>query len=334
MFRENKRSEVNKLSAWLHTSAIGMIPALLAFNVAAKDMSGNDVMEINPVNDAEDTSVVITPGPAVTMTHTGTQYVPVGRISDSLSQVVFYNPKKVGDSATGVANIYVDREFQGALKSGEFSVFCVEPGKHTIEAYQNDAPNYANKAVPRTMAKLVGGKTYFVETNSDQSVGTPVSVNRTQAENQLFGYNSSATINRASAVKACEYVGGMSQLGNVLFSFAGHKVSDVETGGKEIAKNMADYIKGQPQIQRVDIVGHADPVGNAAFNQKLSVQRAETVKKMLISYGVPASLLFTSGEGANNPTVDCSDMPGKERNFCNRANRRVDALIQTNSSAE
>lgn len=334
MFRENKRSEVNKLSAWLRVSAIGIIPALLAFNVMAKDMSGQDVMEINPVNEAEDTPMVSTPGPAVTMTHTGTQYVPVGRIGNSLSQVVFYHPKKMGDSTVGVANIYVDREFQGALRSGEFSVFCVEPGKHTIEAYQNDAPGYAGKATPKTMARLVGGKTYFVETNADHSVGTPVSVNRTQAESQLFGYKSSATINRASAVKACEYEGGMSQLGNVLFTFAGQKVSDIESGGKEIVQNMVDYIKGQPQIQRVDIVGHADPVGNPAFNQKLSVQRAETVKKMLVSKGVSASLLFTSGEGDNNPTVDCSGLQNKERNFCNRANRRVDTLIQTNSNAE
>ncbi|AWH88915.1 hypothetical protein HYN51_10340 [Limnobaculum parvum] len=333
MFRKNNMSQLSKPSMWLRASAMGLLPALLAFNVMAKGVVSHDEMEIIPV-DSSDAPVVATPGPAITMTHTGTQYVPVGRIGNALSQVVFYHPKRAGDSAIGVANIYVDREFQGALKSGEFSVFCVEPGKHIIEAYQNDAPNYAGKEVPRTMARLDGGKTYFVETNTDQNVGTPVSVNRTQAENQLFGYKNSATINRASAVRACEYVGGMSQLGNVLFSFAGRKVSDIEAGGKDIVENMADYIKGQPQIQRVDIVGHADPVGSSAFNQKLSVQRAETVKKMLVSKGVPASLLFTSGEGDSNPTVDCSGLPNKERNFCNRANRRVDALIQTNTNAE
>ncbi|WP_157953061.1 OmpA family protein [Limnobaculum parvum] len=326
-------SQVNKRSTWCRKSAIGLISALLTFNAMANPAVDNDSMMFDSVESSAG-PVASTPGPAVIMKHTGLQYLPVGKIGNSLSQVVFYNPKKSSSNTIGVADIYVDREFQGALREGQFSVFCLLPGKHIIEAYQNDAPHYTGKEAPKTIAQLNGGKTYFVETNSDKDNGTPVSVSRITAENQLFGYKSSATINRASAVKPCEYVGGMSQLGNVLFNFAGNKVSDIEAGGVDIVKNMAKHINSLPQIQRVDIVGHADPIGTPEFNQKLSVQRAETVKKMLISYGVPASMLFTSGEGANNPTVNCDSLQNQERNYCNRANRRVDALIQTNDSAE
>ncbi|MCD1125688.1 OmpA family protein [Jinshanibacter sp. LJY008] len=334
MFRKNKISQVSQSSAWLRASAVGLITALFAFNVMARGAVDSDTMIINSMDESSNIPEVSTPGPAVIMKQTGLQYLPVGNIGDSLSQIVFYNPKRANNGGVGVANIYVDREFQGAIRSGQFSVFCLVPGKNIIEVYQNDAPNYTGKAAPKTMASLKGGKTYFVETNPDQNTGTPVSVNRVAAESQLFGYKSSATINRASAVKPCEYVGGMSQLGNVLFSFAGNKVSDIESGGINIVKNMAKHINSLPQIQRVNIVGHADPIGTPEFNQKLSEQRAETVKKLLISYGVPGSVLFTSGEGANNPTVNCDSLESKERNYCNRANRRVDALIKTNDSAE
>lgn len=333
MFKEDKMSHVNKYSSLCRKSAVSLISALLAFNVMANPVSDNDAM----IFDSVDTSTgptASTSGPAVIMKHTGLQYLPVGKIDSSLSQIVFYNPKKSSNNTIGVADVYVDREFQGALREGQFSVFCLLLGKHIIEAYQNDAPHYKGKEVPRTITQLIGGKTYFVETNSDKDNGTPVPVTRVAAESQLFGYKSSATINRASAVKPCEYVGGMSQLGNVLFNFAGNKVSDIEAGGIEIVKNMAKHINSLPQIQRVDIVGHADPIGTPEFNQKLSELRAETVKKLLISYGVSGSLLFTSGEGANNPTVNCDSLESKERNYCNRANRRVDALIQSNDSAE
>lgn len=321
MFRENKRSEVNKLTTLLHVSTASLVPALLAFNAMA---NANDVMDISSTEEV----TVATP---VVLTHTGAQYVPVSRVSESLAQVVFYRP--TGDVDVGVSNVYVDREFQGALRNGEFTVFCVEPGKHIIEAYADDAPNYGGKETPKSIARLNGGKTYFIETNRVPGVGTPIAVTRPQAENKLFGYKGGATINRASAVRACDYVGG-SPLGNVLFSFAGKNVSDIEAGGTEIIQSMASHITSLPQGSHVNVVGHADPVGDPVFNQKLSVQRAETVKKVLISYGVSPSMLFISGQGSSNPAVDCTDLPNNERNFCNRANRRVDTMIQTRNGFE
>ncbi|MBK5074733.1 OmpA family protein [Budviciaceae bacterium CWB-B4] len=319
MFRENKGSEVNKLTVLLRASALGLVPALLAFNVTAAGTSANDVMEISSTEEAAVTAPVV-------LSHTGSQYVPVPQVSERLAQVVFYRP--VGDADVGVSNVYIDREFQGALRNGEYTVFCVDPGKHVIEAYADDAPNYDGKESPKSVARLNGGKTYFIEANRVPGVGTPIAVTRSQAESKLFGYKGGATINRASAVRSCDYAGG-APLGNVLFSFAGKNVSDIEAGGTEIVQNMANHINGLPLVTRVNVVGHADPVGNPASNRKLSLQRAETVKQMLISYGVSPAVLFTNGQGDSNPTVDCTGMEKTERNLCNRANRRVDTMIQT-----
>ena len=47
----------------------------------------------------------------------------------------------------------------------------------------------------------------------------------------------------------------------------------------------------------VDIVGHTDQVGSDKYNDKISLQRAESVKKYLIAKGVDASRIITIGKG-------------------------------------
>ncbi|MBK5145604.1 OmpA family protein [Budviciaceae bacterium BWR-B9] len=315
MFRENNR-KISKLAKFVKVSVIGL-SVLIAFNVMA-----NNVIEV----DSTETAIM----PSM-LAHTGGQYVPVSNVSEHLAQVVFYRALYSNDVEVGVSNVYVDQEFQGALRDGEFTVFCVEPGKHIIEAYMDDAPKYKGKYRPESHVEFTGGKTYFIETNRAPEAGIPVTVDRLQAENKLFGYKGGKTINRASAVRVCEYQEG-APLGNILFSFAGKNISDIEVGGGGIIKGMVENIIKLPANTQVNIVGHADPVGNQVFNQKLSVQRAETVKDILISYGVSPSMLFATGQGANNPTVDCTGLLANERNYCNRANRRVDIMFKSEVS--
>lgn len=66
----------------------------------------------------------------------------------------------------------------------------------------------------------------------------------------------------------------------------------------EIAK--AAKAAGYPTI-RLD--GYTDLVGTDTYNYKLSVRRAETVKKALIAAGVPAEKVVVSGHGQSNPLV-------------------------------
>ncbi len=63
-----------------------------------------------------------------------------------------------------------------------------------------------------------------------------------------------------------------------------------------ILANAAEILLTHLQIN-VDIVGHTDQVGSDRYNDKLSLQRAESVKKYLISKGVAASRLNTVGKG-------------------------------------
>jgi len=63
-----------------------------------------------------------------------------------------------------------------------------------------------------------------------------------------------------------------------------------------ILNNAAEILITHPTV-RVDIVGHTDQLGSDKTNDKLSLERAETVKKYLIAKGVEASRLNTVGKG-------------------------------------
>jgi outer membrane protein OmpA-like peptidoglycan-associated protein len=86
----------------------------------------------------------------------------------------------------------------------------------------------------------------------------------------------------------------------------------------EVAKVMTDH----PEIKRVRVEGHTDNKGAAAYNEKLSQQRADSVIKWLIGHGVAADRLVAKGMGLTTPLV-----PNDTET--NRAlNRRVEFHIE------
>jgi OOP family OmpA-OmpF porin len=61
-------------------------------------------------------------------------------------------------------------------------------------------------------------------------------------------------------------------------------------------------------------VGHTDSVGTDAYNQKLSLRRAEAVKAHLVSKGVDASRVYTEGKGETQPVADNKTSEGRAKN--------------------
>lgn len=76
----------------------------------------------------------------------------------------------------------------------------------------------------------------------------------------------------------------------------------------------AGYIKKLPADVTLELGGHTDNVGNTANNQKLSENRANSVKDFLVKNGVNGSILQTRGYGAEKPKKDNSTEAGKYMN--------------------
>ncbi|WP_428208704.1 OmpA family protein, partial [Enterococcus casseliflavus] len=55
-------------------------------------------------------------------------------------------------------------------------------------------------------------------------------------------------------------------------------------------------------------------IGSVAYNQKLSVRRAESVKAYLVSKGVEANRVYTEGKGKSQPVADNKTAAGRAKN--------------------
>ena len=88
---------------------------------------------------------------------------------------------------------------------------------------------------------------------------------------------------------------------------------------------VADMLNGA-RYDKIVIVGHADPIGSAKYNQGLSERRAAAVKKYLIGKGVDATRIQTAGKGESELVVKYKDCAGKRKKAlieCFEPNRRV-----------
>ena len=67
-------------------------------------------------------------------------------------------------------------------------------------------------------------------------------------------------------------------------------------------------------LEVIIAVGHTDSIGTDAYNQKLSVRRAEAVKAYLVSKGIEKNRVYTEGKGKKQPVADNKTAEGRAKN--------------------
>ncbi|MFC3569432.1 OmpA family protein [Paracoccus sp. TOH] len=83
-----------------------------------------------------------------------------------------------------------------------------------------------------------------------------------------------------------------------------------------IARNLNQYPNSTIQV-----VGHTDSTGSAAYNQDLSERRARSVAGILTAGGVSSNRVTTTGRGSSQPAASNDSAAGRAQN------RRVEILI-------
>lgn len=74
-------------------------------------------------------------------------------------------------------------------------------------------------------------------------------------------------------------------------------------------------------LEVIIAVGHTDAIGSNAYNDKLSVRRAESVKAYLVSKGIEPNRIYTEGKGKKQPVADNKTAEGRAKN------RRVEVEV-------
>ena len=97
---------------------------------------------------------------------------------------------------------------------------------------------------------------------------------------------------------------------DVLFDF---DKAVIKPEGKSKLDDLSSKTKGV-NLEVVIAIGHADSVGSDAYNQRLSVRRAESVKAYLVSKGIEANRVYTEGKGEKQPIADNKTKEGRAKN--------------------
>ncbi len=113
------------------------------------------------------------------------------------------------------------------------------------------------------------------------------------------------------------------------FHFGHYRLS---YAGEQAVATLADRIRlrGGEDLQ-VRIIGHTDRIGDAGANQRLSEQRANSVRDKLIELGIPAAAMTAEGRGENQPVTAPQACPDDlvhcEQILCLSPDRRVEVEV-------
>jgi len=92
-------------------------------------------------------------------------------------------------------------------------------------------------------------------------------------------------------------VGDALVLQNIQFEYNSSDLTEDSQSGIQV---LTDFLKRNPDL-KVELAGHTDDIGNTAYNQKLSSDRANVVREALIAKGIEATRLTAKGYGASKP---------------------------------
>lgn len=146
-------------------------------------------------------------------------------------------------------------------------------------------------------AALGGGAGYYMDVQEaklrDKMKGTGVSVTR-QGDNIVLNMPNNVTFDSSS--------------------------STLKPAGANTLTGVAMVLKEYPKTA-VNVAGYTDSTGSRQLNMTLSQQRADSVGSALITQGVAANRVRTSGMGPDNPVASNSTAEGKAQN------RRVEITL-------
>ncbi len=283
----------------------------------------------------------------------GARFAAVARAPVQQARVLIYRQGPFAKSEP--INIYLNGRFHTALLKGGYSEFCAQPGPMVSHAIFADAQKQhtGRLGVGQTWA-FENGKTLFLKV---QEPGGLTSVAMEQAQREMAETALQVhMVSRSSLAQDCQEpapapapavaalppppalpskpavakspVPRLYALEtDALFEFG---KSELRAKSYNTIERMAQVLKQDfSEVERIRVVGHSDPIGQAKFNQKLSLERAKVVAQQLKERGVkPVKGFQIEGEGSRDLVkAGCGNVATPKNKLCHAPNRRVDIVV-------
>ncbi|TDG09139.1 OmpA family protein [Paraburkholderia guartelaensis] len=163
-----------------------------------------------------------------------------------------------------------------------------------------------------------GGKGAAIGAGAGALVGGITGYNWQNIHNKLSG----AT--QGTGTKITEQPDGSLKLdipSNVTFDTSSYAI---KPSFAPVLDQVAQTLQQNPEVV-AQVVGHTDNTGSPAYNQTLSVNRAQSVVNYLASRGIQMQRMSASGLGDTQPIADNNTEAGRA------ANRRVEMYLRATS---
>lgn len=259
----------------------------------------------------------------------GQTYDKPGAIGPRQSRIVLYsldNP-----TLPGATSIFVNGTYHTSLIAGAYSELCYQPGSVELGARQMQAAQ-RSKDLPDTITalQLEPAQTHYLRVRDRGGRPLLEPVPAAQAERELPARRlQQHTISRvaqdcvimAEPPKPTQHT----LVADTLFAFArSDRNAMTSAGTAAIDQLLARLSQDYSRIDRLHIVGHADPLGDAAINERLAIERANTVRQYIQTHAQPGVPMTAEGRGSREPVLThCARIDNPQARACHQPNRRV-----------
>jgi OOP family OmpA-OmpF porin len=276
------------------------------------------------------------------------------------SRVIFYRPTHA--PTRGAITVLVNAQYHASLVAGGYTYLCLTPGLTELGVRQMDVELRPNKDGIDAISSidLRSGQTYFMR--MDEQQGKRIFLRPVSAEQAMPELAATKlqvhTVSRVTPVQNCRTQGpsqsqyaepvpsrpfmpgqlsapvpypmqGYQLAGDTLFEFnRSDRAGMTHEGAFAIQRLMQQIRSEYSRIDRIHVIGHADPLGSDYSNERLSVERANTVREFIEMGAQMNTRVTTEGRGSRELVVrHCSRVSSPQSMACNLPNRRVSVEV-------
>jgi len=278
-------------------------------------------------------------GPNARIEVLGAAFEPLGAVAAHQSRLVLYRQPSQ-QSLPGVTAAFIEGQYHTSLVPGGFTALCLAPGQLEVGARQSWVGRQARDLYDAlTQLELLPGQTHYMSVHVDAGRALFKPVSSAQALQEMASTRAQMhTVSRVVGAQECqrpalaqaptpmpERAEPFMLLADMAFEFGQSSLAGMTVQGKAALQALLERSQRDfDQVQRVLVTGHADPLGSAQFNERLSLQRAHTVRQYLQSAGLTQGPMVVRGVGASQLLVsDCPSAFSARSVACNGPNRRV-----------
>ncbi|HGO5824550.1 TPA: OmpA family protein [Mannheimia haemolytica] len=258
----------------------------------------------------------------------GSDELNISHLSDKQALAVFY---RTSDFQGTALNVYINGDYQASLLEQSYSPIAVCASNQLISASYSNNKKFGNRTQGSNYILPVKEIAFF-RANKDKA-GNPiferVEADIAQQEIKLLKGKATHTLSRVVSNKDCNSIvlSNTALSASALWDLDKYAYRDILPEGKKEIATFAELVKGNAQIDRIEVRGYTDPEASITYNQTLSQRRAETVRQALQEAGVTQKITVAGYGKTNLVVTNCSTVHKKykkERAICNQPNRRVE----------